>query len=119
MPLAQRGAWTGGPAHPLTGATDDICALADQLLPEQRYGAMVVELPDRRGVVVDLGPKRLPLVDATSAREVRAWQPKRDKPSRELRQDDRSSATSSRCGSRADGKAATLAQRPACRARWS
>src|SRR5690606_494044 len=45
VPLDQRGAWTGGPAHPLTGASDDTSALADQLLPEQRYGAMVVALP--------------------------------------------------------------------------
>ena len=71
--LAQRGAWTGGPAHPMTGATDDTSALADQLLPEQTYGAMVVELPRSGvGVTVDLGPKRLPLVDA-DARDVRAW----------------------------------------------
>ena len=34
-PQAQRGAWTGGPAHPITGANDDTSALADQLLPEQ------------------------------------------------------------------------------------
>ena len=38
VPLAQRGAWTGGPAHPLSGANDDTSALADQLLPEVRYG---------------------------------------------------------------------------------
>ncbi len=68
----QRGAWTGGPAHPLTGATDDTTAVADQVLSEQTYGAMVVELPRSGGVVVDLGPGRLPLVEA-DAREVRAW----------------------------------------------
>lgn len=67
-----RGAWTGGPAHPIAGASDDTTALADQLLPEQTYGAMVVELSRGGGVVVDLGPKRLPLVDA-DARDVRAW----------------------------------------------
>ncbi|MBA3820982.1 MAG: transglycosylase domain-containing protein, partial [Deltaproteobacteria bacterium] len=52
---AQRGAWTGGPAHPLTGASDDTSALADQLLPDQSYGAMIVELPRGGGVTVDLG----------------------------------------------------------------
>ncbi|MGN6104570.1 MAG: transglycosylase domain-containing protein, partial [Kofleriaceae bacterium] len=36
----QRGAWTGGPAHPLTGPADDTSAVADQVLPEQTYGAM-------------------------------------------------------------------------------
>jgi penicillin-binding protein 1A len=70
---AQRGAWTGGPAHPLTGASDETAALADQLLPEQRYGAMIVDLPKNGvGVVVDLGPKRLPLVEA-DAKDVREW----------------------------------------------
>lgn len=69
---AARGAWTGGPAHPITGASDDTSALSDQLLPEQTYGAMIVELSRGGGVVVDLGPKRLPLVDA-DAREVRSW----------------------------------------------
>jgi penicillin-binding protein 1A len=71
--LGGRGAWSGGPAHPLTGATDDTSAVADQLLPDQTYGAMVVELP-RAGsaVTVDVGPKRLPLVDR-DARDVRAF----------------------------------------------
>ncbi|MGE0545565.1 MAG: penicillin-binding protein 1A [Kofleriaceae bacterium] len=68
----QRGAWTNGPAHPISGATDDVSALADQVLPDQPYGAMVVELPRSGAVTVDLGPKRLPLTD-TDAREVRAW----------------------------------------------
>ncbi|MDQ3341200.1 MAG: PBP1A family penicillin-binding protein [Myxococcota bacterium] len=69
---AQRGAWTGGPAHPISGASDDISALADQLLPDQTYGAMVVELPKNGGVIVDLGPVRLPLEDK-DAKDVRAW----------------------------------------------
>jgi penicillin-binding protein 1A len=72
---SQRGAWTGGPAHPLTGASDDTSALADQLLPEQRYGAMIVELTRGGGVTVDLGPKRLPLVEKDAA-DIRAWHPK-------------------------------------------
>lgn len=74
VPQAQRGAWTGGPAHPLSGATDDTSALSDQLLPDQRYGAMVVEFGKGGSVIVDVGPKRLPLVDA-DARDVRAWRP--------------------------------------------
>lgn len=65
---ANRGAWTDGPAHPLTGLAagtqaEDTTALADSVLPEQRYAAMVVELKPT-SVVVDLGPKRLPLVPA-------------------------------------------------------
>ena len=40
--------------------------------PIRRYGAMVVELPQDGGVIVDLGPKRLPLIDA-DAKDVRAW----------------------------------------------
>ena len=70
---AQRGAWTGGPAHPITGKDEDVTALADQLLPDQTYGAMVVELAKRgNGITVDLGPVRLPL-DDKDAKDVRAW----------------------------------------------
>jgi penicillin-binding protein 1A len=102
--LAHRGAWTGGPAHPLTGASDDTTALADELLPEQRYGAMVVELPrSGTGVVVDLGPKRLPLVEA-DARDARAW---RDKKATQMALGDVLPVRLSD-----DGKSAVLAQRP-------
>jgi penicillin-binding protein 1A len=76
VPIKNRGAWTDGPAHPLTGASDDTSALADQLLPEQRYGAMIVELPKKGGVIVDLGPKRLPVEDK-DAKDVVAWHPKK------------------------------------------
>jgi len=70
---AKRGVWTGGPAHPITGSSDDVSALADQVLVDQTYGAMVVELPrSTPTVIVDLGPKRLPLAEA-DARDVRAW----------------------------------------------
>ena len=78
VPVAQRGAWTGGPAHPIEPARPTTStALADQLLADQRYGAMVVELPrNGAGVTVDLGPKRLPL-DANDARDVAlAWRGK-------------------------------------------
>lgn len=70
---AQRGSWTGGPAHPLSGNFRDVSATSDQLLPDQTYGAMVVELSrNGLGLTVDLGPKRLPLIDA-DGREVRSW----------------------------------------------
>jgi len=73
VPQAQRGAWSGGPAHPMTGEAGDVSAIADRLLPDQTYGAMIVELPRSGvGVTVDLGPKRLPLAEA-DARDVRAW----------------------------------------------
>src|SRR4029079_17699741 len=62
-----------GAAHPITGPTEDTSAVADQLLPDQSYGAMIVELPrTSSAVIVDLGPKRLPLIDA-DARDVRAY----------------------------------------------
>ena len=71
--MTARGAWSGGPAHPITGATDDTTAVADRMLPDQTYGAMIVDLPRATtGVTVDLGPHRLPLVDA-DARDVRAF----------------------------------------------
>jgi penicillin-binding protein 1A len=102
--VKQRGAWTGGPTHPLTGATDDTSALADQLLPEQRYGGMVVELTRAGGVIVDLGPKRLPLVEV-DAKDAREWRdPKTGKP---LALGD---LLPVRLAS--DGAAASIAQRP-------
>ncbi len=72
VPHGKRGSWTGGPAHPITGASDDMSAISDQLLAENTYGGMVVELPRQGGVVVDLGPKRLALTDV-DAKEVRSW----------------------------------------------
>jgi penicillin-binding protein 1A len=106
VPLARRGAWTGGPAHPVTGKLDDVSATADQLLPDQTYGAMVVELPKSGvGVTVDLGPQRVPLIpkDAT---EVRAWRhPKTTDP---LKLGDLLPVRLS-----PDGKSAVVAQRPA------
>src|SRR5262249_53921367 len=88
VPQQQRGAWTGGPAHPLTGArgdakdpnAEDATALADAILPEQRYGAMVVELKGTT-VTVDLGPKRLPLAEA-DAKDVLAFRSKDNTPVR-------------------------------------
>lgn len=73
VPLAARGAWSGGPAHPITGPSNDTSAVADQLLSAQTYGGMVVELARNSGaVIVDVGPRRMPLVDA-DARDVRAF----------------------------------------------
>lgn len=101
---AARGTWTGGPAHPLSGVSDDTSAQADQILPEQRYGAMIVELPKAGGVVVDLGPKRLPLTDP-DAKDVRAW--RKDKTGDAAKLGD---LLPVRLG--ADATAVTLAQRP-------
>ncbi len=106
---AKRGAWSGGPAHPMAGGTDDTSALADQLLPDQTYGAMVVELP-RSGVgaTVDLGPKRVPLVEA-DARDLRAWHG--TKPGTETQVVKLGDLVPVRLS--ADGASAVLAQRPA------
>jgi len=104
--LGARGVWSGGPAHPITGATDETTAVADQLLPDQTYGAMIVELPrGGAGVTVDVGPRRLPLVDA-DAQGVRAFHdPKTARPV----------ALGDLLPVRLapDGTAAVLAQRPA------
>jgi penicillin-binding protein 1A len=72
VPQEQRGAWSNGPSHPMGGPTNDVTAVADSVLPEQTYGAMIVELTRNGGVTVDLGPQRLPLI-ADDARDVRAW----------------------------------------------
>ncbi|HEU0029264.1 MAG TPA: PBP1A family penicillin-binding protein [Kofleriaceae bacterium] len=102
---AQRGAWSGGPVHPMSGATDDTSALADQLLPDQRYGAMVVALTRTGGITVDLGPVKLPLAEA-DAKEIRAWRD--DKTKAAIKLGDLLPVRLS-----TDGKTATLAQRPA------
>ncbi|HEY5920240.1 MAG TPA: PBP1A family penicillin-binding protein [Kofleriaceae bacterium] len=107
----KRGAWTGGPAHPITGASDDTSALADQLLPEQRYGAMIVEISKKGAVIVDLGPKRLAVEDK-DAKDVLAWRPN-DKDGK-IDYDKRvqlGDLLPVRLN--ADGSAVTLAQRPA------
>ncbi len=104
VPEARRGAWTGGPAHLVSSTKDnDITATSDRLLPLQRYGAMVVGLPRGNHVIVDLGPKRLPLIDA-DARAVRWWH---DDKRRRVALGDLLPVRLS-----ADGKAAVLAQRP-------
>jgi penicillin-binding protein 1A len=104
--LAARGTWSGGPAHPITGATDETTAVADQLLPEQTYGAMIVELPrGGAGVTVDVGPRRLPLVDA-DAQGVRAFHDPRT--ARPVALGDLLPVRLA-----PDGTAAVLAQRPA------
>jgi penicillin-binding protein 1A len=104
--MTARGAWSGGPGHPITGATDDTTAVADQLLADQTYGAMIVELPRTgAGVTVDLGPKRLPLIEA-DARDVRAF--KHPKTGAAVALGDLLPVRLS-----ADGASATLAQRPA------
>ena len=103
--LALRGTWTGGPAHPLSGASDDSGALADQLLPEQRYGAMIVDLPKTgTGVIVDLGPKRLSLAEV-DAKDIRAW--RRDKTNDAAKLGDLLPVRLA-----VDGASVTLAQRP-------
>ncbi|HTL36321.1 MAG TPA: PBP1A family penicillin-binding protein [Kofleriaceae bacterium] len=109
--LAQRGAWTGGPAHPLSGANDDTSALADQLLPEVRYGGMIVELGKGNNVIVDLGPKRLPLTD-TDAKDVRGWHPT-DKDDHVLWNKGVELGDLLPVRLNADGTALTIAQRPA------
>ena len=104
---AQRGAWTNGPAHPLTGPKkDDVTATSDQVLPDQTYGAMIVELPRTGvGVTVDLGPQRLPLI-AADATEIRSWRDDKTAKGVEL-----GNLLPVRLSP--DGKAAVLAQRPA------
>ncbi len=102
----QRGAWTGGPAHPITRPNNDVSATSDQLIPEQVYGAMVVELPrNGAGIIVDLGPLRVPLIDA-DAREIRAWRDDKTKDAVKL-----GDLLPVRLA--ADSKTAILAQRPA------
>src|SRR5262249_17694049 len=72
--------------------------------PEQTYGAMIVELPRNGAVIVDLGPKRIPLTDA-DAKEVRSWRADKTRKPVELGHLLPVRLT-------ADGAAVLLAQRP-------
>ena len=103
----KRGAWSNGPAHPISAPTNDVTATSDKVLPDQTYGAMVVELArwPSNAVIVDVGPMRLPLVDA-DAREVRNWRHETTKDPVKL-----GDLLPVRLS--ADGKSAVIAQRPA------
>ncbi len=72
VPPAEREAWATGPARPYRPGTVAAGVTAERVEPETRYAAMIVALPRRRGVTVDLGPVVLPLVDA-DADELRRW----------------------------------------------
>jgi len=63
-------AFADGPPQRVTGARLE--PAHGELLPETRYGGLVTALPKKGGLVLDLGPKALPLTpkDATDAR---AW----------------------------------------------
>jgi penicillin-binding protein 1A len=64
------------------GDTMETLAVTDRVVPDTRYAAVIVELPGKEGVVVDLGPVTLPLVPA-DGKHLRAWRdgprPKRPK----------------------------------------
>ncbi len=108
--MDKRGTWTGGPAHPISGATDDVSALADQVLPDQTYGAMVVELPKNGvGVTVDLGPMRLPL-ETKDATDARAWRSEDKDPKKAGKKLELGDLIPVRLT--ADAKAVSIAQRP-------
>ena len=110
VPDKQRGAWTGGAAHPLSGANDDTSALADQVLPEQRYGAMIVELHE------DGRRDRRPRAQAAAARRQRCEGRPRVAPTTKDTVDyDKHVALGDLLAVRLgpDGTTATLAQRPA------
>jgi penicillin-binding protein 1A len=64
------------------GDTMETLAVTDRIVPDTRYAAVIVELPGKEGVTVDLGPVTLPLV-AADGKHIRAWRdgprPKRPK----------------------------------------
>ncbi len=70
---ADRPAWRGSPPRIYRrGDTLDTLAVTDRILPDVRYAAMVIALPGKDGVTVDLGPVELP-VAAADAKLLRAW----------------------------------------------
>jgi len=70
---ADRDAWAEGPAHPYRpGAALAAEATTDRVQPETTYAALIVDLPRRGGITVDLGPLTVPLA-AKDADELRRW----------------------------------------------
>lgn len=102
---ADRSRWTGGQAHPIRAGTSDVSTLTDQVVASAAYGAMVAELGRGQSVIVDLGPTRLPMIEA-DARLIRSWRDPVRKPAAVAIGD----LIPVRLA--ADGKAVELAQRP-------
>ena len=69
---AEREGFAEGPPRPYRGGASGGVAIGDRILPDTTYAGMIVELPKRGGVEVDLGPISVPLIDA-DATDVRAW----------------------------------------------
>ncbi len=68
-----RAAWRGSPPRIYRrGDTLATLALADRILPEVRYAALVIALPGKAGITVDLGPVELPMA-ADDAKLLRGW----------------------------------------------
>ncbi len=67
---SERAAYADGPPQRLHGTT--LTPTPGALAPRTRYGAMIVSLPRRGDLIVDLGPRTLPLA-AKDALELRRW----------------------------------------------
>ncbi len=73
IPRADRDAWAQGQAHPYRpGVVLAAAPTTERIQPETTYAGLVVELPKKGGVTVDLGPITRRLVDKDAV-DVRAW----------------------------------------------
>ena len=70
LDAAAAAAFADGPPQRITGGHLEVAH--GELLPETRYGALVTALPRRKDLVLDLGPRELPL-SAKDAADARAW----------------------------------------------
>ncbi|MEZ4404797.1 MAG: transglycosylase domain-containing protein, partial [Kofleriaceae bacterium] len=67
---AEQAAYADGPAHRV--GRGELSVAEGALVPDTRYGALVTALPRAGDLVVDLGPRALPLTGKDAA-ELRAW----------------------------------------------
>lgn len=69
----ERDAFAEGPPRIYRrGDTVATLAVTDRIVPDTRYAAIVVALPGKDGVTVDLGPVALPLI-AADGKHLRTW----------------------------------------------
>lgn len=106
IPRAERDAFAAGAARPYRpGSPLAAGVVSERIQPETTYAAMVVAMPRRDDVTVDLGPVTLPLADKDAV-DVRKW--KSDEDDSVLAIGDLLPVRVSE-----DGSVATLAQPPA------
>jgi penicillin-binding protein 1A len=72
VPPDERAAFASGPPHPYRRGTTAASGVGEQIEPDAVYAAMIVDLPRRGGIALDLGPVELTLIEK-DVDDLRAW----------------------------------------------